>query len=211
MVPMRPCPWRVLVSALILQVIGGGVAWLVPFHYSGFQRFCVGAGIAGLPGLGIGAVWHFWLSNDLRSDHGLRTMVVGVIIILLGSLAAMDAVRMQHEMVILRHLRQLDVDVVDRIVIHSEHSHAPSVVDEREAIAQFVRACQGIEFGGLSHPNYTGTYRVDVSGFDPVIELSYQRARPDVVVGRIVDPGKRVRNAAFLSSALKDWLDDHAR
>ncbi|MBN2307769.1 MAG: hypothetical protein JXR94_02290 [Candidatus Hydrogenedentes bacterium] len=209
---LRPI-WRILVSLIILQQLGGLIGLLIGVHYSAFMNYWVGGAIATLPGFLLGLAWQLKATQERRSWLPTACLVGLLAAMLTGQAALSDLPGLQDEMRRLEDIAQMRAESIRRIDVFDRYGREKIVsVTDPESIHAFVEGIADAVGHSPNHPGYTHTWYVVVDGAaHREFELHLTPKLPESVAGDIVVKLGDLTSyfGTFQSKGLRPWVEEH--
>ncbi len=203
--------WRFIVAVVACEFVGGLIGITYEYHYNPFLNLWMGGAIAILPGMILGAVWHFSGPADRRESIVVIRLLgfIGAAVFIFAVAVAIPLFK--TEMRNLAGLTRLQQEDIRRIEVFDRDGKVKTLtVSDPDIIAAFTGSISDAVGHQSNHPQYTHSWYVLASG--PVqheFELHLDPRFPDSVMGSfVVKSGNRTSyRGSFKSQALRRWVD----
>jgi len=205
--------WRILVAVVICQLVGGAISSVIAFHHFWFLNLWIGAAIGALPGVVIGAVWHFSGPEERRESARIAFFLSLIAVFVITMALAVVLPHMRGEMRRLSGMSQLRDEAIDHIeVVDPSGGETVLTLSDPAVTAAFAEACSSAVGHSPNHPRYSHTWYVVVSGdtgHEFLLHLNPQF--PESVIGSFVTKSgnSMSRHGCFESRALRPWVEEH--
>lgn len=208
--------WRILLALIVCQGLGGVMGLLIHFHHSGFSNYWIGGALATPVGFVVGLCWQVGRAEQRAATPIGLTLFLGLLAAFVGGFAFLvELPRMRREMRRLPELRALDARDIGQISVFDRYGEKQLLlIDDPAVISDFAQACRDVEGNSPSHPRYTASWYVVISGPKCYeLEFHFEAGRPREVVGYFV---RKEGNTtwffgSFASRQLRVWFREHVR
>lgn len=208
--------WRIVLAVFVCQELGGVIGLLIHFHHSGFSNYWIGGALATPVGFVVGLCWQIRRAERRAATPIGLTLFLGLLAAFVGGFASLvNLPRMREEMRRLGELRALDARDIGQISVFDRYGKRQLLlIDDPAVISDFAQACRDVEGDSPSHPRYTASWYVVISGPRRYeFEFHFEAERPREVVGYFV---RKEGNTTwffgtFASRLLRAWFREHVR
>jgi hypothetical protein len=206
--------WRLILTVVLAQAIGGLAGVVGSFHYSAFHNSWLGGVLAAPVGFVAGLLWQYASAERRRSVPAGPAVFVGLLVLAIAAMGLFfEGPHMAREMELLGSLRGLDASDIERIEVFDEYGERRlATIDAAPAIAAFAAACRDVEGYLPNHPSYSAEWYLRLVGTAPgELLCQYESGHPGEVVGDFVTRrGRSTRYyGSFRSTLLRGWFREH--
>ncbi len=206
---LRPL-WRIIVSIMLAQLIGGVIGVLMPFHHLTFYNFWYGAALCAPVGFLLGLYWHV---RQRPSSSPLPTTLlvfIGFLVVSIAVFGGLSRPRLRREMRLLEETQQLNAAAIQRIVLaDADQRTRYATIDNQVAIQAFVAASRDAHGYAPNHDQPTVLWYVRIEGQNPYEYRCYVTAKyPNDVICRFIRTRDQRMSAygCFSSTLLRSWF-----
>jgi len=206
--------WRVLVGAVVIQLLGGLIGLLVhPFH-DAWDNNSIGGALATPVGFLVGLWWQLSSPERRGKTPILPVVFLGLLAFGLGAFTLFGTLpRLDEEAERLNALASLPEDSLNGVIFYDRYGREKLLgITEKEALRGFVLACRDTKGYSPNHPRYERSWYAVIDGPETIeLECHYEERWPDRVVGYFVAKhGNSTRYyGSFISADLRPWFEKY--
>jgi hypothetical protein len=205
--------WRIVVSVIVCQHIGGAICLFIGFHHFWFKNFFIGGEFGTFPGFIVGFLWQLKSSGDRRKWIGTASFLCLLCVALTIMAFFSDYPRMKDEMRRLESLSQLQNQAFYQIDVFDLHSRKKIMsIADLKSIEAFTKGIADVVGHAPNHPSYSHSWYVALEGpTHQEFELHLNPDFPKSVIGYFVEKsGNSVLSyGSFESKGLRLWIDKY--
>lgn len=205
--------WRIVVSVIVCQHIGGAIGLLIGLHHFWLNSFFIGGEVGTLPGFVIGLSWQLKSSEERREWIGTACFL-GLLCIALTIIALFsDFPRMKDEMLRLESLSQLKDQAFYRMDVFDLRSRKKiTSISDPISLKAFTKGIADAVGHSPNHPSYSHSWYVALEGStNKEFELHLNPELPKSVIGYFVEKsGNSISShGSFESKGIRSWVDKY--